>query len=538
MFSPWRVFLPAFALLLSTGVAQEEHSHPAPGKLGRVSFSVSCKAEVQPDFNRAVALLHSFTYSAARDTFRSVSQKDPSCAMAHWGIAMSYYHQLWEPAIVPGSNGQQEIEQARRIAAKTERERGFIEAAGLLFQNADTTPYDQRALRYENAMSGLATANPRDAEVQTFYALALLANASPADKTHARQKKAANLLEPIYTANPDHPGAAHYLIHACDNAEMASRGLPAARAYAQIAPAAPHALHMPSHIFTRLGLWDDSIASNTAARHAAEKAGDTGEQLHAMDYLVYAYLQKGEYAPAAEVIEQLKAMPKPSSEGFKVGYAAVAMPVRYAVERSDWDAAATITPPSNAPPHVTAIAVWARGIGLARSGHPEDTVAEIATLQHLQEQLQGAGNDYWARQVGILKREVMAWSSHAQHKNADALVLLRETADDEDAVEKLPVTPGPIVPAREQLGYMLLEQGQPDLAAAEFKTVLTNSPGRRGAIAGAAESAGKASAGTAGTAHVFSANRCGAQSSSRTSPEENTGSVYDRNSSAAPKSGR
>lgn len=489
MISHLRVFLAAFALLLTPALAQDEHVHPAPEKLGKVSFPVSCKAEVQQDFDRAVALLHSFAYSAAEEAFRGVAKKDPACAMAHWGIAMSSYHQLWEPAVVPGSNGQQEIAMAKRLGAKTARERGLIDAAGLVFKDGDTVPYAKRAEAYEQAMARLAAANPKDIEVQIFYALALLANASPADKTHERQKKAAEVLEPIYAANPEHPGAAHYLIHADDNAEMAPRGLPAAKAYARIAPAAPHALHMPSHIFTRLGLWDDSIASNLAASKAAQQAGDVGEQLHAMDYLVYAYLQRGRDAEAAEVIEQLKGIPQLNTAGFKVGYAAVAMPVRYAVERGDWEAAAAITAPSNAPPHVKAIAVWARGIGLARSGHPEDTLTEIATLQQLQEQLNAAGNEYWTKQVGILKREVMAWSSHAQGKDKDALVLLRETADDEDAVEKLPVTPGPIVPAREQLGAMLLESGQAELAAAEFQVALANAPGRRGAIVGASECA-------------------------------------------------
>ena len=322
-----------------------------------------------------------------------------------------------------------------------------------------------------------------------FYALALLANASPADKTHAKQKQAADLLEPLYRAYPQHPGIPHYLIHAYDNAELAPRGLPAAKAYSQIAPSAPHALHMPSHIFTRLGLWEDSIASNLAAREAAHQQGDTGEELHAMDYLVYAYLQSGRDKDAAQVIQQLKSMPKLNAGDFKMAYASTAMPVRYAVERGQWADAAGIVPPTGAPPHVVAIAVWARGLGLARSGRAAEARTEIDKLRRIEEQLRASGNDYWATQVGILTREVMAWSAQADGKPDEAAALMRAAADEEDAIEKLPVTPGPIVPAREQLGDLLLEQNHPGLALKEFETALADAPGRRGALQGAAHAA-------------------------------------------------
>ena len=403
---------------------------------------------------------------------------------------MTYYHQLWEPAI-PGdgaTRGQQEIARAQQLGAATERERGFIGAASLVFQDASTVPYPARAAKYEAAMAALV-AQDKDVEVQVFYALALLADAPPTDKEHVRQKKAANILEPLYAAYPDHPGIPHYLIHACDNAELAQRGLPYARVYAKIAPSAPHALHMPSHIFTRLGLWDDSIASNLAASEAARKAGDIGEQLHAMDYLVYAYLQSGHDADAARVITQLKGMPNLNVGGFKTGYAATAMPVRYVVERRQWAEAAQIAPPpASTPPQVAAIAVWARGLGLARSGHPTEAAATVQELQRIQDKLRESGNDYWATQTGILKREVMAWSAQAQGKPQDAVALLREAADDEDSVEKLPVTPGPIIPAREQLGDLLLQQGHPGLAAKAYQTALVNSPGRLGSLQGLSKS--------------------------------------------------
>ncbi len=500
MFRRWLLF-PSILLLFSRLAAAQQipeirdipeiHDHGIPEKLGKVNFPISCNGAVRPEFNRAVALLHSFAYSAAETAFRNVSTQDPQCAIAHWGVAMSQFHQLWEPPLSPesASIASEEIGKALALDTGTERERRFIHAASLIFQNSDAVPYPKRALSYEQAMADLAAHNKQDIETQVFYALALLANASPTDKTHQRQKQAADLLEPLYRAYPQHPGIAHYLIHACDNEEMAQRGLPEARAYARIAPSAPHALHMPSHIFTRLGLWDDSIASNTAARNAAHRASDIGEELHAMDYLVYAYLQSGRDTDAAQVIQQLKSMSKLNTQDFKVGYAATVMPVRYLVERKQWVEASRIEPPAQAPPHVIAVAVWARGIGLARSSHPTEARAQIDSLQRIEDQLRSAGNIYWATQTQVLKHEVAAWSAHAENKDNEASSLLRQAADEEDSVEKLPVTPGPIVPAREQLGELLLEQGHPNLAAGEFKTALASAPGRRGALRGAAKAA-------------------------------------------------
>jgi hypothetical protein len=411
--------------------------------------------------------------------------------MAHWGIAMTHFHQLWDPPISPAtiSIAQEEIQRAQEIGTGSERERQFINALALIYQDAATVPYRTRALNYEHAMSSLAAKDLKDTEAQVFYALALLANESPTDQTHAKQKQAADLLEPLYRAYPQHPGIPHYLIHAYDNAELAPRGLPAARAYSKIAPSAPHALHMPSHIFTRLGLWQESIASNLAARNAAHRQSDTGEELHAMDYLVYAYLQSGQDTAAFEVVQQLKNMPQLNTGSFKIGYAATAIPVRYAVERNQWAEAASILPPAAAPPHVVAIAVWARGVGLARSGRASETHTEIDKLGQIEQQLRTSGNDYWATQVAILKREVMAWSAQAERQPGEAVALMRKAADEEDAIEKLPVTPGPIVPAREQLGDLLLEQNHAGLALKEFKAALVNAPGRRGALQGATRAA-------------------------------------------------
>ena len=483
----WRILL-ALLFIVPSSLAQETHNHSAPEKLGRVSFPISCTPAVQEQFDRGVALLHSFAYTAAEDAFQGVAKLDPQCAMAHWGIAMTYFHQLWDPPIATAAIpiAQKEIQRAQQIGTASERERRFIHALALLYQDAATVPYRTRALNYEQAMSSLASENRKDIEAQVFYALALLANVSPVDKTHAKQKEAADLLEPLDRTYPQHPGIPHYLIHAYDNAELASRGLPAARAYSQIAPSAPHALHMPSHIFTRLGLWDDSITSNLAAREAAHQQGDMGEELHAMDYLVYAYLQSGRDKDAAHVIQQLKDIQSLNAPDFKITYASTAMPVRYAVERGQWADAAGIAPPIAAPPQVVAIAVWARGMGLARSGHAVEAHAEMERLRQIEEQLRTSGDDYWATQVRILKLEVAAWKAQADSKPDEAAAIMRASADQEDAIEKLPVTPGPIIPAREQLGYLLLEQNCPELALKEFERALTNAPGRHGALQGAA----------------------------------------------------
>jgi len=480
------IFLGVAVVSCALALGQETHSHAAPEQLGKVSFPVSCRPSVQKDFNRGIALLHSFAYGEAEQQFRSVAELDPRCAMAHWGIAMTKFHQLWQPPIAPREflPAHNEVQQGLRMGVPTEREKGFLRAADLIFlANADID-YPTRALRYEEAMAALAAANPEDPETQIFYALALLANASPADQSHVRQKKAAQILEPLFQSMPAHPGIAHYLIHACDNAEMASSGLPAARLYARVAPSAPHALHMPSHIFTRLGLWEDSIASNSAAREAAHRAGDLGEELHAMDYLVYAYLQLGREAEAKRIVDQMKSMPSTNIEDFKVAYAATAMPVRYAAERGMWAEAASVPIPAGAPAEVRAIAIWSQGIGLARSAQIDEARTRVDELESNAGKLAGPARDYWARQSEILRLELSAWIALAAQKNEDAVSLMRRAADDEDSLEKLPVTPGPIVPAREQLGEILLKLGRNHAAICEFQTSLKLAPGRRGGAVG------------------------------------------------------
>ena len=465
-------------------------SHATPENFGLVTFPTTCNPRVQTEFERGVALLHSFAYFPAAAAFKSVAYKDPACAIAQWGIAMSYFHALWDPPFVASSaqEGLDAIRRAQQIGAGSDRERRFISALALIYDpDSASSPYATRIFRYEAAMAQLAAAYPHDTESQAFYALALLADASPFDKTHANQKRAIRILEPLFQKYPRHPGLGHYLIHACDNQEMARQGLPAARLYSRIAPSAPHALHMPSHIFTRLGMWPDSISSNLAARAAAHEQGDIGEELHAMDYLVYAYLQEGQDEQARDIVRHVQAMSDVDQRDFKIADASMAMPVRYAMERSQWHDAAAIAPPRGAPPHVKAIAVWARAIGLARSGHPSEARAEIGMLQNIERQLQASQQeyaDYWAKQAEIQVIEVAAWSAQAEKKPDEARALLRRAADEEDAIEKLPVTPGPIIPAREQLGDLLLQQNAPGLAAKEFHIALLNAPQRHGAIAG------------------------------------------------------
>jgi len=485
------------ALLVSGAVvctpaasAQEVHSHPPPEKLGTVIFANSCAQSVTHDFERAVALLHSFAYTTSEKAFRDVAAQDPSCAMAHWGVAMSYYHQLWSPpGTVELSKGQAEIGQAIRLNVDSERERQFIAAAAAYYRDFDHLPHLVRAKAYEEAMSTAARSNPTDIEVQVFYALSLIATAAPEDRSHANQKRAAAILEPIYRDHPDHPGVAHYLIHAYDSKELAPRGLAAARAYSKIAPSAPHALHMPSHIFTRLGLWDDSIASNIAARAAAHSQGDLGEELHAMDYLVYAYLQRGRQADAEQVVAALGTMEGLLGSDLKGGYAATAMPVRLAMERSKWDAAVALQPVPESAPHVAALVFWARAVANARAGHPQAAKDDIARLETCRQQLQTAGNAYWATQVDVLGKEANAWQSAASSNADEAIQRLRQAADEEDGAEKLPVTPGPIVPAREQLAALLLALNRPQEALQEYRAALMAAPGRRGALIGAAQAA-------------------------------------------------
>ena len=485
-----RIVTAAMALALTApAVAQEEyHDHPAPEHLGVAHFANSCSPAVGAAFDRAVALLHSFAYEAADHAFAEVAARDPTCAMAHWGRAMTHYHQLWDaPVGVALIAGATEANRATALGGKPPREAAYIRAIGDYYADADRVAPTARALRYSNAMALVAVDDRDDDEAQIFYALSLIATASPADRTHERQKRAADILEPIWTRQPQHPGVPHYLIHAYDSAELARRGLPAARAYAAIAPSAPHALHMPSHIFTRLGLWDDSIASNLAARAAARAQGDVGEELHAMDYLTYAYLQSGRASDAANVVASLGGMGALSAAAFKISYAANAMPVRLAVESRDWAAAARLEPLPGSAPQVAAIVWWARALGQLRGTPAGAADADIAQLTTCRDALRTSGDAYWTAQTDALLKSAEGWRAAAGGDASQGVIALGAAADEEDALEKLPLTPGPVVPAREQLGDLLLQLDQPKDAMTAFNAALALAPGRRGAIQGAAE---------------------------------------------------
>lgn len=478
-----------FALITPVGAQDERHHHhAAPEQLGSVHFDVSCAPQVTMAFDRAVALLHSFAYEEADKGFADVAARDPSCAMAHWGRAMTRYHQLWDaPSGASLEAGIAEIGEAESIRTGTPRERALISALGAYYAQANQVAAAARAIRYADAMAAVARDFPSDDEIATFYALSLIATASQTDRTHDRQKRAADILEPIWKRQPNHPGVPHYLIHAYDSAELAQRGLPAARAYARIAPSAPHALHMPSHIFTRLGLWNDSIASNIAAREAAQGQGDAGEALHAMDYLTYAYLQGGRTADAAKVVADLKSMSGLSGAGFKIGYAGNAMPVRLAIETRDWTAAARLEPLSGSTPQVAAIVWWGRALGRLRGPTPKSADADIAQIEACRDALRAAKDVYWMTQVDALLKSAQAWRFAAAGDGDAAVSIMMAAADEEDALEKLPLTPGPIVPAREQLGELLLALGRPGEALLAFNTALKLAPGRSGALRGKAD---------------------------------------------------
>jgi len=501
-----RILSRAFSLLLlgcliaAPAVADEEHHHPAgdPEKLGNVSFSTSCAPQVQKQFQRGVAMLHSFWYEAAEQAFIQVAKDDPGCAMAYWGTAMSYFHPIWEgrgsnPAVL--KKGWETVQKAKALAPKTERERDYVAAIEAFYKDSDKRDHLTRVLAYESAMERVYTRYPEDREAAAFYSLALLGTvaASPPDKTLARQKKAGEIAEKVFAAEPNHPGAPHYIIHAYDYPELAEKALPAARRYAQIAPDAPHALHMPSHIFTRLGLWQESIESNIASAAAAGKLGMPGDGLHADDYLEYAYLQCGDDEKAKRVLDQMPVNKAGLPSYFAGVYATATMPARYVVETGRWAEAAKLEIPSDSPggklSWAEATVYFARALGSAHTGDVDAARQAVQKLEFVRDQLTKLQETYWAGQVEIQRREAAGMLAFAQGNKDEALELLRSAADMEDASEKHPVTPGPVVPARELLGEFLLTINMPTEALTAFESTLQRSPNRFNALYGAATAA-------------------------------------------------
>jgi len=490
---PHRFLLDLSALLLWASMVPMSAHAAGTEQLGQVQFAVSCRESVHPEFNRAVALLHSFWFDASAQAFEAVAQQDPSCAMAHWGVAMTWLGNpyTWPPNPKALQEGLGAVEKAKASGGKTPREQAYIAAVEAFYKDAATVEHRTRALAYERAMERLHRSYPNDREAAIFYALALNATAVPTDKTYANQLKAAEILEVIFAEQPNHPGVAHYLIHSYDYPPVAQRGLAAARRYASIAPSAPHALHMPSHIFTRRGLWQESIDSNLASAAATRNHFD---KLHAMDYLAYAYLQLGQDRAAKRVIKDMTAIEKVNFEHFVTAYAMAAMPSRYALERRQWAEAVALTlPKSDFPwsrfPQSEAVLVFARGLGAARGGNVEAASKDLERLQTLREALATAKLAYWVEQVDIQHQVVAAWVTYAQGRRDEALQVMHAAADREDALEKHPVTPGPITPARELLGDMLLDANQPQPALQAFEASLQVEPNRFWGLYGTARAA-------------------------------------------------
>lgn len=476
--------------------AQEPHHHQSgdPVKLGRVNFPVSCTAQAQKQFILAVAWLHSFEYEDAEKVFTEVTASDPRCGMGYWGIAMSNYHPLWAPpSAAELQKGRQAIEKAKSVGAQTERERDYIAAIELFYKDSDKLDHRTRVLAYSAAMEQLYNRYPSDNEAGVFYSLTLVAKgAMTNDKSYPNEKKAAQILNRVLASEPEHPGVAHYIIHSYDYPALAHLALPAARSYAKIAPASAHAQHMPSHIFTRLGLWQEAIQSDLNAKAAAKAyavrnrmPGAWDEQLHAMDYLAYAYLQGAQDKKALEVLDELSKIRRVDPPNFKVAYSSTAIPARYALERRRWSEAAKLP----VRPAALEAFPWqrfrwaeahihfARAIGAARTGDTTAARAEIEKLAGIQKSLAEVKGDYdWAKQVEIKRQTAAAWLAHAEGKPDEALRLMRAAADSDDATEKHPVTPGALLPAREQLGELLLELKQPAAALREFEYSLRNAP--------------------------------------------------------------
>lgn len=488
---------------------QHEHSekHAGAEKLGRVNFSVSCSPQAQRQFNHALAWLHSFEYEEAEKVFTEITVTDPKCSMAYWGIAISNYHPLWvPPSAAELQKGVITIEKAKLVSARTQREQDYIDAIALFYKDSDKIDHKTRALAYSDAMEQHYKRYPTDHESGVFYSLTLIAKGMMAsDKSYANEKKAAKILNRVMMREPQHPGVTHYVIHSYDYPALAQLALPAARRYAKIAPASAHAQHMPSHIFTRLGLWQESILSNLDSKSSAKAfavrnrlPGVWDEHLHAMDYLAYAYLQGAQDKKALSVLDELYSIQRVDPLTFKVAYAFAAIPSRYALERRQWSEAAKLSFSSVkiekfpwqqfrwAEAHM----YFARAIGAARTGDTVSARQDVEKLANIRQGLAEVKGGYnWAKQVEIEHQVASAWLAYAEGNHEESIRLMRAVADLDDATEKHPVTPGAILPAREQLGELLLELKQPAAALQEFETSLRSAPNRFNGLYGAARAA-------------------------------------------------
>jgi len=504
------IALLSLAFSLMPAFCDEGHHHTlTEDEVGSVHFTTSCSKAIEGDFNRAVALLHSFQYEQARHSFEEIFSRDPNCAMAHWGVAMSHYHGLWDNG--DAAAGRQALQRAKEIAGSnpetTTREKAYINALAEIYRT-DGKNSDENAHAFEHAMGALQAAYPEDSEAAIFHALTLAITAPKTDKTYANQRKCGEILEPIFAKQPHHPGVAHYIIHCYDNPVLAEQGLKAARMYASIAPASAHANHMPSHIFTRVGSWDESIASNKrSAQLAAEaeissKNGEARDQrLHAMDYLEYAYLQSARVKQAENVLDEMNSLPPVAGVTLTNDYAAAAIPARYAMELGNWKQASELQVNHGGVDLAQAITWLAVGVGSARSGNLERAGEAERTLASLRDAIAAQNNVYWSKQAEVQRREVASWISESSGKTAEAIDMLRSAVDLEESMDKNAVTPGAVIPAREMLAALLIKENHPQEALAEFEAVLKIAPNRFNALFGAATAAD--AAGDAGAANRY-----------------------------------
>jgi hypothetical protein len=491
------LLLTALFLLPSTTWADEGHHHAlTEEEVGSVQFSTSCSPTVATSFNRAVALLHSFQYEKTRAGFSGVAQQDPGCAMAYWGIAMSHYHGLWDSG--DSLAGRSAIQKAQQLAVSnsrtTLREKSYIEALAEIYKE-DGRDKTTHARAFEQKMGQLQSAFPADSEAAVLHALSLAITAPKTDKTFANQRRCGEILEPILAKQPHHPGVAHYLIHCYDNPVLAEKGVRAARLYAEIAPASAHANHMPSHIFTRVGSWEESIHSNqrseelAAADEATSQNGEARDQrLHAMDYLEYAYLQSGRVARAKSVVDEMKALKSVPGLTLTGDYANAAIPARYALERRVWGEASALESSGEGVPWAQAITWTAIGIGSARTGKRDRASQAEHRLASLRDAA-ASRDPYWADQIEVQRREVAAWIAENHGTGPESVSLMRSAAELEESMDKNAVTPGAVIPAREMLGELLLLHNSPQESLAEYRSVLKVAPNRFNGLYGAANAA-------------------------------------------------
>ncbi|HEX9309890.1 MAG TPA: hypothetical protein VF887_03685 [Gemmatimonadaceae bacterium] len=492
-----RVSIAGTAVLLAISISParaQEQPHPqntSAEKLGTVHFTTSCTPGVAPRFDRAVALLHSFEFGASIRAFNEVLAADSTCAMAHWGIALS----RWSNPMAPGNRstallrlGRQSVDDAQRLGARaSDRERGYINAVSQLYDDFEHKDQRTRVVAYEHAMNELAMRQPADTEAMIFYAISLVASAPPTDKTYTNQLKAGRILEALWAKQPSHPGLAHYIIHTYDYPSLADKARAAAERYATIAPSAAHALHMPSHTFTRVGMWKESVDANNRSMKVALSTGSFAEVLHAADYDMYAYLQMGKDSEAKAILDELPALrarfdpnattgAAPGSAGV---FALAAIPARWALERSAWAEAASLEPKPSDFPYADAMTYFARSLGASHTGDLARAKASIDSLASIQLRLAAKGEPYWAEQVAIERLEAQAWLDLVEHRESDALAHMHEAVTREDATEKSAVSPGPLAPARELLGDMLMQLNRPAEAKAEYRATLEKEPNRR-----------------------------------------------------------